>query len=272
MSEQDNEMATLWRIIKPHWLLIITCGIILSAIGLFSQMASPKVFQGEVLIALPKVPGANPDNEDTTFVSVPETRAVITQLQNRLRQGDETDLKSDSLLKKLHLVRIDDIRGSGNYFKMTIRSQSEPQAVLATLDRLVSYLNNSQFLMSGYELKRSEMEAGFQDVALAMERATKLKEVGDRLVRQRANVGFNPVELETKMNELQGRYLRLKTQLSLVHNYRYVDPPYVRNSPISPRPWRTFFLYGFLGLILGLMLTMLAHFIRTAVLGRQGEK
>lgn len=272
MDEQGNEMVILWRIIKSYWLLTIACVIILSAIGLFSLLTSPQIFQGEALIALPKGPGTRPDNEDTTLVSVPETRAVINLLQNRLRQDYETDLKADSLLKRLHLVRIDDVRGSGNYFKMTVQTQSESRAVLATMDRLVSYLNDNPYLMSKYELKRGELEAGFQDVALTLERAARLKELGDRLVRQRINVGFNPVELETKMNELQSRYLRLKTQMLLLHNYRYVAPPYVRAGPISPKPWRTFSLYGFLGLMLGIMLTMLAHFVRTAILGRQVGK
>ena len=190
---------------------------------------------------------------------------MINLLKNKLRQGGGPGLKVQTpLFQQLRLARVmvDDVRGTGNYFKMTVQSPGSPQAALAVMDRLVGYLNGSQGLQNSYELKRGELEAAVKEAALALERAQKLQQDGGRLVKQRVNMGFNPVELETEMNELQGRHLRLKTRLSLAHDYRYLEPPYARPGPVSPRPWRNFFIFGVLGLLLGLMLALLGHLFR----------
>ncbi len=260
--DQENEIKAMWQIIRPYRFFIPLCGIILAAVGLFGQLGSPKLYQAEALVALPKTSGAQPEDPDTALVSAAETRALINLLKNKLRQGNEPGLKSDTLLQKLRLARVDDVRGTGNYFKMTVQSPGSPQATLAVMDRLVGYLNGNQYLKNSYELKRGELEAAVNEAALALERAQKLKDEGGRLVKQRVNMGFNPVELETEMNELQGRHLRLKTRLSLAHDYRYLEPPYARPGPVSPRPWRNFFIFGVLGLLLGLMLALLGHLFR----------
>ncbi|MBU1355266.1 MAG: hypothetical protein KJ620_01725 [Candidatus Edwardsbacteria bacterium] len=263
--DKENDLMALGKVFKPYRLLIALCGVILAAVGLFSQLALPKVYQGEAWIALPKISGAGSQDEDTILVSVAETRTVINLLRNRLRQADKSDLGSDLLLQKLRLARIDDVRGSDNLFKMIVQSQSDPQSTMATIDCLADYLKNNQYLMSRFEIKKVELETALLDVRLAVDRATKIKEEAVKLIRGRNNLGFNPVELETKMIELRERYNNIKAKLALAHSYQYVDRPYVRKNPISPRPWRNFFVFGFLGLLLGIMLSMMMHFIRTVI-------
>ena len=265
MTDKENDMMTLVKVFYPYRWLIAGCGMIFAAAGLFINLTSPKIYQGEAVIALPKISGTEND-ASALFVSVPETRAVINLLWDRLRKGDETGLKSDPLLQKLRLVRIDDVRGSDNYFKMTVQSENDAPSTLAAIDHLTDYLKNNQYLMSRYEIKKAELEAGLQDAGLAAERAARVKDQAVKLIGTRNNVGFNPVELETKMNELTGRYNIFKAKLSLAHSYQYVDRPYVRTNPISPRPWRNFIVFGFLGLLLGIMASIMINFFRTVVL------
>lgn len=266
MINKDNDMMALWKVFYPYRLLIALCGVVFASAGLFINLASPRVYQCEGVISLPKITGTGSKDAGTMFINVPETRAVINLLLDRLRKGDETGLRSDPLMQKLRLARIDDVRGSESYFKMIVQSESDPQSTLATMAHLVDYLKNNQYLMRRYEIKRAELEAGLKDAILAVDRAAKVKEEAYKLIRAGNNVGFNPVELETKMNELRGRYNNFKAKNSLAHSYQFVDQPYVRTRPVSPRPWRGFYIFGFLGLLLGILLSMMMHFVRTVVL------
>lgn len=263
--ENNNDIRSLVKVFNSYRLLIVLCGIVFAAIGLFSNLSLPKVYQGEAVVSLPKIAGADPKNENMGFVNVPETRAVINLFMDRLRRGSEAGFRSDSFIQKLRLVRIDDIRGSDNYFKMIVQAENDPKTTLAAMDHMLAYLQNNQYLMSRYEIKKAELEADLLDASLAAERADKVREEAVKLVRGRNNVGFNPVNLETEMNELRGRYNNFKTKLALAHSYQYVDWPYVRKNPVSPRPWKNLFIFGFLGLLLGIMTAMMIHFVRTVI-------
>jgi LPS O-antigen subunit length determinant protein (WzzB/FepE family) len=263
--DKENDIVALLKVLNSYRLLILLCLAVFAAGGLLSQLAAPKVYQAEALVSLPIIASTESREEDTTTVTVAETRALVNLFWNRLRRGNETGLGSDTLLQKMTLVRVDDVRGSGRYLKLIVQSASDPQSALATMDHLVDYLKNNQFLTGRYEIKKAELDSGLKDAGLALERAAKVKEETAKLIRERNNLGVNPVELETKMSELRGRYNNLKTRLALAQNYQYVDRPYVRTDPVSPRPWRDFFLFGFLGLLLGVMLSILVHFIRTVI-------
>ena len=257
--DNENDIRALWKVFRSYKLLIILGGVVFAAGGLFSQLGSPKVYQCEALVSLPQIAGAGPQDPDTTFVNVPETRAVVNLLWSRLRRGDEAGLRSDPLFQKMRLARIDEVRGSGYYFKMTVQSASDPQSALATMDHLIDHLMGNQYLMGRYEIKRGELETGLLDASQALDRAAKL-------VRERSQPGVNPAELEAQMSELRGRYNKLKAKLSLAHSYQYVDRPYVRANPISPKPVRDFFIFGFLGVLLGITLSLAIHYVRTVVL------
>lgn len=238
--DQENEIREMWQIIRPYRFFIPLCGVILAAVGLFGQLGSPKVYQAEALVSVPQIAGNDSRDTGLVFVTVAETRAVSGLLKLRLDKGDDPELAADSVLQRLRLVRIDDVRGSDGYFKMTVRTTGDPRSALAALDRLLKYLNSNGYLMSRYETKKTELEAGLKAADLALGSTLR----------------------EAELNGLRDRQSSFKAKLALVQNYKYVDRPCVRTGPVSPRPWRNFFLFGFLGLLLGVMLALLGHFFK----------
>jgi len=238
--DQENEIKEMWQVIRPYRFFIPLCGIILAAIGLFGQLGSPRVFQAEALVGLPQISGNDSRDTGLVFVTVAETRAVSSLLKLRLDKGDDPELAADSVLQRLRLVRIDDVRGSDGYFKMTVRTTGDSRSALAALGRVLQHLNGNSYLMKRYEAKKAELEAGLKATGVAEDRTAR----------------------ESEVNGLRDRQNTIRAMLALVQNYNYVDRPCVRTAPVSPRPWRSFLIYGFLGLLLGILLALLGHFFK----------
>jgi uncharacterized protein involved in exopolysaccharide biosynthesis len=241
--DQENEIREMWRIIRPYRFFIPLCGIVMASIGLFGQLGSPKVFQAEALVGLPQIAGNDSRDTGLVFVTVAETRAVTALLKLRLDRGDDQELAADSALQRLRLVRIDEVRGSDGYFKMTVRTTGDSRSALAALDRMLSYLNGNSYLMKRHQAKIKELEAGLLSAGQALKGKAGAEELAGQMERQNS----------------------LRSRLALVQNYVYVDRPWVGKEPVSPKPWRNFFLFGFLGLLLGVMLALLGHLVRTII-------
>ncbi|MDO9026533.1 MAG: hypothetical protein Q7U87_01485, partial [bacterium] len=135
--DQENEIREIWLIIRPYRFFIPLCGLVLAAWGLSGQLGSPKVYQAEALVGLPQIAGNDSRDTGVVFVTVPETRAVAGLLKKRLDQGGEPELAADTVLQRLRLIRIDEVRGSDGYFRMTFRTTGSPGAALAALDRML---------------------------------------------------------------------------------------------------------------------------------------
>jgi LPS O-antigen subunit length determinant protein (WzzB/FepE family) len=99
--------------------------------------------------------------------------------------------------------------------------------------------------MKRYEAKKSELEAELKATGPATDRTAR----------------------EAELSGLRDRQNAIRAKLALVQNYGYVDKPCVRTDPVSPRPWRNFWIFGFLGLLGGVMLALLGHFIKTVYRG-----
>lgn len=239
--DQENEIRAMWQIVRPYRFLIPLCGLVLAAWGLLGQLGLPAVYQAEALVALPQIAGNDSRDTGLVFVTVPETRAVAGLLKKRMDQGGEPELATDTVLQRLRLILIDEVRGSDGYFRMTVQTIGSSGSALAALDRMLYYLNGNSYLMKRYRAKINELEAGLEAAGQAMKGKAGAEELAGQMERQN----------------------NLRARLALVQNYVYVDHPLAGKEPVSPKPWRNFFLFGFLGLLLGLMLALLGNLVRT---------
>ncbi|MDO9391639.1 MAG: hypothetical protein Q7U71_07695, partial [bacterium] len=235
--KKNNDIGSLVRVFNAYRLLIVLCGVVFAAVGLFKSLTSPRLYQCDAVISLPEIGDkiVSTDAKGTVYglVNVSETRAMLDLSWDRGYKKGEADISSDTLMKRLQRVRVSDIQGSNTFFKMSVQVYNNPQSSPAIMDRLIEYLNNNQYVKNRYEMERRELEKNVQDLQLTLDQAVNDKNEAIKLLKLRNPVGFNPVELESKVMEVKKQYNSAVKRLSLVHNYQYVDRPYVKKNPVS---------------------------------------
>jgi LPS O-antigen subunit length determinant protein (WzzB/FepE family) len=199
-----------------------------------------------------------------TLVNIPETKAMINQMWGRIKSDQPGMILSGGDAAIIEGIRCEEIRGSENIFRLIAQTrQPGPPAERALLGA-IAYLNDNQFIKQKIDEERKSLEQSIRDTEENLQKTLLIR---DGLLRSgsfRQNPNFNPAELEASINDLKVKINNFRNSLANITGYRIIEKPTAGTAPIKPK----FIANILMSLALGLMLGLLAVFIKGAAGGR----
>ncbi|MDQ7799264.1 MAG: Wzz/FepE/Etk N-terminal domain-containing protein [Candidatus Edwardsbacteria bacterium] len=286
-NPNDRELKDLWQQVFRGWMIIGSAMILAALAGLLVSLASPKIYQAEVLAAVPEsgkltaisseskgtlfvlvnVGGTSPLKSKPTTVSlvnIPETKAMINQLWGRIKSGPPGLTFPLGEAAIIEGIRCEEIRGSENIFRLIVQTSQPGQPAEKALLGAVAYLNDNQFIKLKIEEERKSLDQSIRDTEENLQKALLIRDGLQRSGSFRQNPNFNPAELETSINDLKVKINNLRNSLANITGYRIIEKPVAGTDPIRPKVLSNILM----SLALGLMLGLLAVFIKGAVRDR----
>jgi LPS O-antigen subunit length determinant protein (WzzB/FepE family) len=286
-NPNDRELKDLWQQVFRGWRIIGSAMILAALAGLMVSLTSPKIYQAEALAAVPEsgklaaisseskgtlfvlvnVGGTSPLKSKPTTVSlvnIPETKAMINQLWDRIKSGPPGTMFPPGDAAIIEGIRCEEIRGSENIFRLVVQTrQPGPPAEKALLGA-IAHLNDNLFIKQKIEEERKSLDQSIRDTEENLQKALLIREGLQRSGSFRQNPNFNPAELETSINDFKVKINNLRNSLENLTGYRIIGKPVAGTDPIRPKVLSTVLM----SLALGLMLGLLAVFIKGAVRDR----
>lgn len=249
--------------------IIIGVAVIFSVVALFVGLVSPKVYQAEAIIALPETPkngiyadfsGFSSDAKGNVkaLINVLETKNLVGLYWKQRKGGPNDSTGSRSIFPYVKTVIIEEIRGSNAQFRLVVYVEKNPGSGLTAIETVMNHLRNNDYVHRKYETERVNLLTALNGLQRSIDSSTAIREKVLRQLPGKTIIGFNPIEMESKLSELRLKYYEMQTNLALFHGYEYVMPPYVTEKPIKPRILLNTIIAGLAGLFLSLLVVFLA--------------
>lgn len=259
MEVQDDEinMVDLWRVIWKRKNLIIAVTLSFAVLALAVSLKMPKVYEGEAVVALPKV-----------GIGLVETKTIADALLKEVKRGNPVGGFDDTLIKKISDVKIEQIKGSESQFKIVVQIKKEPHVAYEVFNKMMAYLQGNEYVRRRLDIERTGIEANIAETRHTIEMAEKTRNEAVRLISTRNPVGFNPVDLDVRIGDLRGRLIGLETSLSLLKSYEFISGPYVYKNKAKPKVKLITLIAGIAGSFVGIMLAFVLEGIEKQRLAR----
>lgn len=254
---------------------------------LIISLTSPKIYQSEAIVSVPEsskltaiaseshgtmfvmvnVGGTTPYKSrptTVTLVNVAETRAMATQLRQRLANGEAPPPFGPGDGRIIKAVRVEPIKGSENYFRLIILSRGDPETAGASSRKVLEYLAGNPYVKERITGETAAVEQSIQDTEEALAKAVKHRDDLARSGQFRQNPNFNPAELEASISSLKMRLATLKNHLTGISNYRYIEMPSGPSKAVKPNLPANLLM----SLAMGLFMGLLTIFLRQGLAGR----
>lgn len=285
--EKELELRDVWAVITRGWKVILSFVAISILAGFIISLISPRIYQAEALVSVPEssklvaissetkgtlfvlvnVGGSSPMKSKPTTVSlvnVPETKAILNQLFTEIRSKKQSNEHFPGLAAYIHDIRCDEIRGSENIFRLIVRSGRDTGTARDVLEKSLDYLNDNEFIRLKISEEVAALKQNIIDTEENLQRVAEIKKGLQNSGSFRQNPNFNPGDLEVTLNDLKIKINNLKNSLANVSGYRLLGEPATHKNPVKPM----IFANISMSFVLGLMLGLIAVFVREAIFGR----
>lgn len=250
MEVQDDEinLMDLWQVIVKRRNMVILFTLLSAGLALGVSLKSPKVYEGEAVVALPRIGDAK------VMVNTDETKAIINVLVREVKNGNPFDGFDKSLIKSISDIKLDQIKASDTKVRLSVQVKSEPQKAYDVFASLMKFLQGNEYVSKRVATEVSALQSNIAETKKAVDMAVKTRDEAVKLISIRNPVGFNPVDLDVKVSELKTKIIGLETSLSMIKGYEFVSGPYVYKNKIKPKVGLTTILAGISGLFISLLL------------------
>ncbi|MBI4726407.1 hypothetical protein HY768_04140 [candidate division TA06 bacterium] len=261
LPDQKSTLADLKQLIIKRGYIVIGTTILFSAAALVVGLVSPKVYQAEAIVTLPET-SKNRINTDSkgnvkALINVLETKNLVG-LYWKQRKDGAGDSTGSSLSPYVKSLIIEEIRGSTVQFRMLVYVEKIPDSGLTAIETVMNHLRNNEYVRLKYESERVNLMTALNGLQRSIDSSIAIREKVLRQLQGKTIIGFNPVEMESKLSDLRLKYYEMQIDLALFHSFEYVTPPYVTGKPVKPRILFNTSIAGMAGLFLSFMLVLLA--------------
>ncbi|MBM2838892.1 MAG: chain length determinant protein [Deltaproteobacteria bacterium] len=245
MEVQDDEinLMDLWKVIWKRKSLIIALTLSFAILALSVSLNSPKVYEGEAVVALPKV-----------GISFVETKTITDAMLKEVKRGNPLGGFEETLIKKISDIRIEQIKGSDSQFKILVSIKREPYAAYEVFNKIMAYMQGNEYVKKRMDIEKKAIERNVSETRQTIEMAEKTRNEAVRLMSTRNPVGFNPVDLDVRIGELKAKLTGLETNLSLLNSYEFISGPYIYKNKVKPKVRLNTLIAGMVGLFVGMLL------------------
>ena len=278
--EPQVDLKDIWSAIYGGRLLLGVTIALSFVLGLIVSLTSPKIYQNQAIVSVPEsskltaiasesqgtmfvmvnVGGATPYKSrptTVTLVNVAETKAMVSQLQQRLANGDIPEPFSQNDGRNIRAIRVEPIKGSENYFRLIVFAGESQSAAGEISRKVLEYLAGNPYVNERINGEISSVQQNIKDTEEALANAVKHRDDLARSGQFRQNPNFNPADLESSIGSLKMRLANLKNHQTGISSYRYIETPSGSLRAVKPNLLTNLLMSLALCLFLGLLAVFL---------------
>jgi LPS O-antigen subunit length determinant protein (WzzB/FepE family) len=236
---QDSEInpMDLWKVIWKRKNLIIAVTLSFAIPALTMSLISPKVYEGQAVVALPKV-----------GIGFVETKTIADAMLKEIKRGNPIGGFEETLIKKISDIKIEQIKGSDSQFRMVVQIKSEPDVAYEVFNKMMAYLQGNEYVKKRIDIEKKAIERNISETRQITETAEKTRNEAMRLMSTRNYMGFNPVDMHVSISELKADLTVLEKKLSLLNSYEFISGPYIYKNKVKPKVTFNTLIAGMVGL------------------------
>lgn len=266
LPDQKFTFDDLMKAVIVKRYLVIGSAIIFSAVVLVVGLISPRVYQAEAIVILPETPrnGIYADSKGNikALINVLETKNLVGLHWKRVSDGMADTVIGNLLVPYIRSISIEDIKGSNSQFRLVVQVERDQSKGLRAIDAVMSYLHSNEYVNRKYEAEEKNLQSALTELQVSIDKATVIRENALRQIQGKTIMGFNPIEMESKISDLRLRYSDLQTNRALFHGYEYVMPPYCFPSPIKPAVLISVLMSAIVGIVAGVMTVIIQQLVK----------
>ncbi len=244
-------------------------------------ITAPRVFQAQGLVCVPesnRLLAVSSETNGATFVmvnvggkskptaisliNVSETKALLNSLQLSLKKGENIGQFSQKSRENMKSIWLEEIKGSDNYFRLTIQTKGSAEIAREALLGFIMLLRENDHIKSKLNNELEGLNKSLKETEASIQRTDSLSKQIAALLKSNRYPPFNPAELEVNSNELKIKSNNILVNLKSTKNYEIVNEPVALPSPVSPKLIPVLSLGAVLGLMLGILTVFVRAFIR----------
>jgi hypothetical protein len=216
-------------ILNKHRTPIIITVCLFLLVGIVNQWVKPKIYYCESLIILPET-GNSQLRSDAVgvvagIINATETQRLVEYYWAELKKPTGSGKPNSSQQSLLRGIWVENIVGSNNCFKLIVKTVSDPQLALQVSKSTVEYLRENPYVKSCYEGEQKALNRAIEESDQSIKRSQDIRDEFLKLARSRGMLGFNPVDLEVRVYELNAKKNKLLNDKSRMHSYEFIQPP-----------------------------------------------
>ena len=261
---QDDEinLYNLWKAIVKRKMTIIAIFLISLIGAMLYVFTSPEIYRLEahMKLYLPKDWSTVRELPLTTVRELP-TAKDLSSIIGTLNPEKKAIIFSKGA-DKITNVKIDELKGATDKFKITIESQS-PEMLPEALENIVKYIENMNMIKNNYEKITRELDEKIKDIKETYAKSDLMnREIEKRIHSSKMlSVGFNPIEVNEKVLEMKIQLYRLEQER---RNYKLIQPlddPFISKYPVKPYKTLIITIAAICSLMVGVFIAVIAEYL-----------
>lgn len=198
-------------------------------IGIVDQWIKPRIYYCESLIILPET-GNSQLRSDAVgvvagIINATETQKLVEYYWAELKNPKGNRFFNSMQQQLIKGIWVENIVGSNNCFKLVVKTAADPNLALQVSSTTIEYLRENPYVKSCYDGEQRTLERAIDEVDQSIKLAQAIRDEFIKLARIRGMLGFNPVDLEVRIYELNARRNKLLNDQSRMHSYKFIQPP-----------------------------------------------
>ncbi|WP_297493493.1 Wzz/FepE/Etk N-terminal domain-containing protein [Persephonella sp.] len=270
-QEDEIDLYELWLTLKKRWKVIASTTLIFAITAVVYIFIAKPVYTSSFFVKIPgRYINAGSSFKRINLISVEETNHIISDLSNDLREKNYKKLKH---LLKLHEDKIKNIRSiapskiRGNKGLVKIEIESYKPSIIPDISKsLVSYLNSNSYVKRKIETEREKLLMFIKESKNKLQEMEKTKELINKDLKagKIQNLGFNPLDLDTKILKIKKEIAELEIRLKNLKGFEISVDPAIPEKPSKPKKKLILAVSVVSGLFLGVFLAFFFEWIENA--------
>jgi len=253
IQNDEFNLYNLWKVILKRKGVIITIFVISLLVATIYCITAPPIYQLETYLRLymPK---------DITTVKEWPTAKDISSIIGKVDDEKKAIIFSKHA-DEISSVKIDEIRGSTDKFKITIESRN-PESFATSLIEIIRYIENIREIKSNHEKIVLEIDERIKNVKEADRKNDfQIREIEKRLLSSKIlPVGYDPTDVADKAMKVKMELYRLQQERQ---NYKPIQPledSFISKAPVKPYKILIISIASVCSLLLGIFLALTAEY------------
>ncbi|MFN3699320.1 MAG: hypothetical protein ACK4SU_03880 [Dictyoglomus sp.] len=158
--------------------------------------------------------------------------------------------------KSISKIDINTLKNSEDRVMIIIETK-DPEAFPNITSELIEYFESNIIFKRPFENEREVLLKKLEGLQKAIEAAKEYKKYYMALLKEGkiGIVGFNPIDLDTKISDLEAEKLRLKQALSELKRFEIIGQN-ISDKPVKPKIFLNLAIAGFTSILVGIFLAL----------------
>ncbi len=264
-QEDEIDLYELWLILKKRWKVVVSTTLIFVITAIVYIFIAKPVYTSSFFV---KIPGRYLKTGNSfsriNLISVEETSRIISDLSAAIKDKKLLKLPEDKI-RNIANITPSKIKGNQELIEIEIETY-KPSIILDISKSLISYLNSNPYVKRKIETERAKLQIFIKESKDKLHEMEKTKELiyKDLKNEKIQNLGFNPLDLDTKILNIKKEIAELEIRLKNLKGFEISVDPTIPEKPSKPKKKLILAVSVVSGLFLGVFLAFFFEWIKNA--------